>query len=183
MNDRSSDSLRLPTLAGLYSLFDQRPPRARPVDARSVPLPYRDLLAHRNHMTVTVEAFHGVPVSLEVLAVSHREPRYARKILLRRSDDDSVVQFGIMQFDLRQVGEEVRREIVARETPLGRILLEHQLLTRVAPPQLLEIDPDDELRAHFRLAASARRKLYGRLAVIECNGGPAVDLLEVVRPE
>ena len=50
-----------PDLAALLALF---PPahylrHAEPVPADKVPEPYRQLLVHEHHMTVTVEAHHG----------------------------------------------------------------------------------------------------------------------------
>ncbi len=39
----------------------------RHVPAALLPEPYRRLLAHDQHMTVTMEAYHGSPVRVEVL--------------------------------------------------------------------------------------------------------------------
>ena len=41
----------------------------------SVPEPYRTLLAHHDHMTVSVEAYHGSSVAVEVLAAKRSGER------------------------------------------------------------------------------------------------------------
>jgi chorismate-pyruvate lyase len=148
-----------------------------------MPEPYRRLLAHHSHMTVTLEAFHRTRVTLEVLAERRRGSRYARKILLRHGETSDVVQFGIMQFDLDHATAQLRDDILAREKPLGRALAEHGVLTRVGTHGLLAIEPNAELRRCFRLPDDWSGHLYGRLATIFCDDRPVVDLLEVVRPE
>lgn len=171
------------TASDLYGLFGEQPPRLRAIDPGGVPAPFVHLLAHENHMTVTVERHHGGPVDLVVLEESHREPLYARKILLLDSRTRRPVQFGIMQFDFRHCEPEVREAILSRSTPLGRILIENGVLRRISTHQLLEIEPDAEIRRHFGLSAAWPGVVYGRLATIFCNDEPAVNLLEVVAPE
>jgi hypothetical protein len=183
MSTKPTPAAHLPlTATDLYSLFGQEPPRLRTIDPGGVPAPYVHLLAHENHMTVTVERHHGGPVHLVVLDQLHREPLYARKILLLDSSTRRPVQFGIMQFDFRHCSPEVREEILGRAKPLGRILIESGVLRRVSTHQLLEIEPDDEIRRHFGLSAAWPGVVYGRLATIFCNDEPAVNLLEVVAP-
>src|SRR3954470_1625610 len=78
--------------------------------AESVPEPYRGLLAHHDHMTVSVERHHGCPVDVEVLSSKRSGDYYARKIILRRQSDRRVVLFGVPRLNLRLVGEAVQRE-------------------------------------------------------------------------
>jgi chorismate-pyruvate lyase len=64
------------------------------------------------------------------------------------------------------------------DTPLGRVLIEHNVLRRIELSSLLRIAPCPRLHAWF----STDRPCYGRLAIIHCDEAPAVELLEVVAP-
>ncbi len=132
-------------------------------------------------MTVTVEAHHGGLVDVRVLEQRRTADQYGRKILLTLQRDGRVVQFGIMRIDLGCCGPEVRAEIVAGRTPLGRILIEHDVLRRIEPTAFLRVVPGKAMMGWFGLERP--RPTYGRLAIIHCNGRPAVELLEVVAPE
>src|SRR5205085_9934222 len=107
------------------------------VPAERVPPPYRQLLVHDQHMTVTVEAHHGGLVDVEVLAEHREDGSYARNILLVAQKDRQVVQYGIMRINLTLCAAEVRAAILARKTPLGRILIEHNVLRRIEPTAYL----------------------------------------------
>jgi chorismate-pyruvate lyase len=168
------------------TLFAQFPPADdlptyEIVPGGEVPPPYHGLLVHEHHMTVTVEAFHGAPVDVRILTRRHDGDSYSRKILLALQGTGRIVQFGIVRIDLRQVGPEVRDAIVAGQTPIGRILIQHDVLRRIEPTQFLRIAPGPRQMAWFGL--SEARPMYGRLALIHCNGRPALELLEVVAPE
>lgn len=150
------------------------------VAAGTLPSAYRELLAHNNHMTVTIERCHASPVDVRVLDKVLTPTHYARKILLARQSDGQVVQFGIMRVNLGLLPPEVRRQIRNEQTPLGRILIEHNVLTRVQLFSLYEIAMSDELRRLFGLGQPCIT--YGRTASIDCNGVPAVELVEIVAP-
>jgi hypothetical protein len=172
-----------PDLPTLYHLF--RPaddiPAYEVVPAGAVPPPYDRLLVHEHHMTVTVEAHHGDLVDVHILARRHEGDDYARKILLKLQRSGKVVQFGIMRVDLSFCSPEVRAEIVAGQTPFGRILINHDVLRRIEPTAFLKVTPGPSLMRWFGLPRP--RTTYGRLAIIHCDGLPAVHLLEVVAPE
>src|SRR5262249_6269391 len=106
---------------------------------------------------------------------------YARKILLALESNKRVVQFGIMKIDLGVCGQAVRDKIVAGQTPLGRILIDHDVLRRIEPTAYLRGIPGSAMMQWFGLERP--RPSYGRLALIHCNGKPAVELLEIVAPE
>ncbi|MCU0705342.1 MAG: hypothetical protein MUF18_15325, partial [Fimbriiglobus sp.] len=91
-----------PTAETLYALFPGSAdrPDCTPVSADEVPEPYRSLLVHTHHMTVTVEQYYGGPVNVRVLEATHNGDEYARKILLELRDSGRVVQFGIVRIDL-----------------------------------------------------------------------------------
>ena len=150
-----------------------------PVD--EVPEPYRSLLVHHGHMTITVEAHYGEPVNVAILERRHDGDAYARKILLKLQGSGTVVQFGIMRTQLRYCNEAVRGEILAGKIPLGRILINHNVLRRIEPTAFLRVIPGPAMMKWFGL--SRPKPTYGRLAYIHCDGQPAVELLEIVAPE
>lgn len=167
----------LTRLDEMYGLFGEKPPPFQACEPNQVPEPQRTLLHHERHMTVTLERFHDVEVRLSVLQEVRRGDFYARKILLSRPDD-TVVQFGLMRIDLRRVHHTAREAILGGQRPLGRILIEEEILRRISMHGLLQLEPDPALRRLVRPDADA--PLFGRLATILCNESPAVDLLEVV---
>jgi chorismate-pyruvate lyase len=179
----SEDRTLTPDLETLVRLFYARHEllgRFDEIDAHDLARDYRMLLAHDNHMTVTVERFHNGPVDVRVLQTKTTGTHYARKILLTRASDGGVVQFGIMRLDFARVSPEVRREVESQRTPLGRILIAHNVFTKIHLTRLYEVTPGEDLRKLFGLAPGV--VTYGRTAVIHCDGEPAVELLEIVAP-
>src|SRR5262245_51422109 len=148
--------------------------------AETVPEPYRRLLAHHDHMTVSVEQHHGCKVDVEVLSAKRSGDYYSRKIILHRQSDGRVVLFGIPRLNLRLVDDDVRREIISETKPLGRVLIEHNVLREVQLASLYRITPGPELSRLFGLAQPLAT--YGRTAFIYCDGYVAVELLEIVAP-
>jgi chorismate-pyruvate lyase len=142
---------------------------------------YREMLAHQAHMTVTVERRHGCEVDVEVLESRSTDTHYLRKILLRRKSDRRVVQFGIVRLSLAALQPQVRDEIMAQQIPLGRVLINHNVMRHVQLNALWEISCGTELSQLFGVEDG--HITYGRTALIYCDGEPAVALLEVVAPE
>src|SRR5205085_8432790 len=129
------------TFDHLYRLFPDSPdvPRAEPVAAEDVPEPYRQLLVHTHHMTVTVERFYGEPVDVKVLACRRDGDEYARKILLSLHATHAIVQFGLVRINLGVCPPAVKAEIVEGKTPLGRVLIRHDMLRRIEPVGYLKV--------------------------------------------
>ena len=153
------------------------------VDADDVPEPYASLLVHEHHMTVTLEEYHGSPVHLEVLAVRHEGDDYARKLVLHSAGPDGpVVMAGAMRFLLGNVEERLRSEIVAAQTPLGRLLIEHGVLRRIETRAFLKVSLLGSVGKFFADSVDSEIT-YGRIAVIFCNEEPVVELLELVSPK
>jgi chorismate-pyruvate lyase len=148
--------------------------------AEAVPEPYRKLLAHHEHMTVAVEQHHGCKVDVEVLRAQTDGDYYSRKILLHRQSDRGVVLFGIPRINLRLLADDVRREIVGQTTPLGRVLIEHNIMREVQLASLYRVEPGPDLQRLMGLPANATT--YGRTAFIYLDGYIAIELLEIVSP-
>jgi chorismate-pyruvate lyase len=160
----------------------------RPLRPDDLPEPYRDLLDHRSHMTVAMERMCGGPVSLEVVATRIEPPaasgkrgRYMREILLA-SASGAVVQQGIVRIDLDAIDGKTAAAILAAKIPLGRILIEANLLRDVHDVALLEVAPGPHLRRLFGPAAANAHRMFGRVAEISLGGRPAVELLEIAAP-
>lgn len=145
------------------------------VPADAVPEPFRALLDHRGHMTVTMERHHGGAVQVRVLAERAAAPAdYAREIVLT-GPDGRVVQFGIVRIDLSCVDAATAARIRAGAEPLGRVLIEAGVLCTVGDVALVRIIPGQHL-----LPLTGPHETFGRVAGISVDGRRAVDLLEIV---
>lgn len=154
------------------------------VAARDVPPPYDGLLVHDAHMTVTLESYHGGPVHLRVHGVHRGADTYARKITLHAGGDAGgtppqgpPVLLGIMRFDFRYCTRATRDEILAGRTPLGRILIEHDILRALRAGPYYRVSAGEGILG-VRVALPA--DCHARAAQIECNGGQAVQVLEII---
>lgn len=170
-----SDELR-----SLTDLFPGTQPlieRAEHIPQAIVPEPYKTMLVHNHHMTVEMEKYHQSTVDVKVLDRKLNGDEYGRQILLLKHGTSNVVQFGIVRFHLQYVTKQVRDEIIAEHTPLGRILINHNVLRHVDLGAILEIVAGPGLASALQMPVGATT--YGRLATIFCDRKPAVDLLEV----
>jgi chorismate-pyruvate lyase len=162
---------------------DSEVPQAVALDADALPALPRALLAHNGHMTEVLTRHHGAALTVRPYRIHREGDLYGRRLDLfagdPTSDNPRPVMTGIMIFNLALVAPQVRDEIVGAQSPLGEILIRHRILRRVAADAFLRFDADDPLAQRFGVAD---QPAYGRLATIDCDQRPAVDLLEIVRP-
>ncbi len=170
----------LEALIDLFPREDALIADAEHVPSSQTPEPYKQMLAHDHHMTVTMESYHQSSVDVRVLDQRLDGETYVRKILLLKSGTDEVVQFGIVRFNFQYVTDDVRREILAGETPLGRVLINHNVLRHIDLGAILRITAGPGLASLLQMPEGG--VTYGRLATIFCNNKPAVDLLEISAP-
>ena len=173
----------LTELNALTARFPDDPPlidKAEHVPAALVPQPYREMLVHDSHMTVTMERYHHSAVDVRVNFRELDGDLYDREILLLKTGTEEVVQFGIVRFDFQYVTPAVKEEILAGEIPLGRVLINHNVLRHIDLGALLRITCGPRLAGYFNVDVGT--VTYGRLATIFCNQQPAVDLLEISAP-
>lgn len=149
--------------------------------ADQCPLIYQELLAHNAHMTVTVERRHGELVDVQVLQDRVLGNEYQREILLHRKSDSGVVQHGIVRLKLHLIADAVRDEILSRKIPLGRVLIEHNVMRQVQLSALWKVDCGSVLAHAFEVPEGSIT--YGRTALIFLDDEPAIELLEIVAPE
>ncbi len=147
----------------------------------SAPSPFSELLDHHNHMTVTVEAFHGQTVDVAVHRTTYQNQWYAREITLVTTQSRETVQYGIVLLNTLALDETVWKEIESEQTPLGRVLIEHNVLREVQLCGLWRVCVGESLAKLLNVQIG--EVLFGRTALIYCDGEPAIELLEIVTPE
>jgi chorismate-pyruvate lyase len=168
----------------LIGLFPAPQPLVRNawhVPHAETPEPYRRMLVHDHHMTVTMEQYHGCKVDVHVLnrkLVS--EDYYLREIVLTKEGTDIPVQFGVVRFHFEYVSREVRTQIIEEQIPLGRVLITHNVLRHIDLKSIIAVEAGPGLAGILKMPEGATT--FGRLATIYCNHQPAVDLLEIASP-
>jgi hypothetical protein len=174
----------LDELSRLTSLFPGEKPliaTAEHVPGSLVPEPYKSMLVHDRHMTVTMEKYHECSVDVHVLdRTTDEQGIYGRKIILTRQGTDVPVQFGIVRFDFQYVTDAVRQEILSERIPLGRVLINHNVLRHIDLGAIVKVTAGPGLAQYLQMETG--QTTYGRLATIFCNKRPAVDLLEISTP-
>lgn len=183
--DASPDELRasvsLPSLVAVYYSDPVELGTFQRVTQDETPRVYRELLSHTSHMTVTVEQFHKDSVDVTVLRSNASQSEYCREILLKTHTAQRVVQYGIVRLHLPYVPEAPRAEILEEAKPLGRVLIEHNVLREIELADLFKVTCGPALARFFHSQVGAIT--YGRTALLHCNNEPAIELLEIVAPE
>lgn len=147
--------------------------------ADAVPAPANSLLVHQNHMTVELQRHYGKPVEVRVSEEVLDGEIYTRKICLALAGTSRLVESGIARVNFRHLSAAVREQILAKQTPLGAILIQHQVHRRIKPRYFMRFP------AHSRVmqlldCADNLTPVCGRLGTIYCNEEPAIELLEIV---
>lgn len=148
--------------------------------ADSVPTPYDRLLVHEHHMTVTVESFYDSVVDLEVLNYKSIGDNYLREIVLKSQSDGRTVQYGIVELHANKLPDDARTKIESRSTPLGRVLIEKDVMRKVELVALWRIEPSPYLSELFDLEPATNT--FGRSATIHVHDDAVISLLEIVAP-
>ena len=144
------------------------------------PAPYDALLDHNKHMTVTVESFHDESVTVDVHRTDRQANWYAREITLATEQSKRIVQYGIVRLNVDALNPDVWKRIESQEIPLGRVLIQHNVLREVELCELWEVRAGESLSNLLRIKNGDT--VFGRTALIYCDGEPAIELLEIVAP-
>ena len=209
MNNPSEISPR-EKLASLLALFPDGPFREDDfelIEPQDMPAVYRNLLEHHHHMTVTLETRHGGALLLHVLESRQRDDEYSRLLRLSVGASEAnvandanltsavasgrdpeararrIVLAGIMNIRLRHCGDSVRSHITRGDRPLGRILIENEVLRWIETEAYLRVSLRSAALRDLFGASESQPVTFGRIATIHCNNEPAVELLEIVAPE
>jgi chorismate-pyruvate lyase len=176
-----ADSVDLSTLLQLfYANQPQELATFESVAGSVLPPAYRQLLDHDSHMTIAVEAFHQSPVDVRVQRTLRNQGRYSREIVLVARNSGKVVQYGIVRLRPDQFQRDVWEQIQEGETPLGQVLIQHNVFRQVELIALWKVTAGPALSKMLEVAAGTQT--YGRTARIFCDGEPAIELLEIVAP-
>jgi chorismate-pyruvate lyase len=116
-------------------------------------------------------------VELSVLDHHLEGKVYTRKVSLAPAGG-AVIEWGIVRLDLRFMSDAVRDEILARHTPLGEILIKHDVHRRIKPRWFLRFPGRGPLLTFF--GDPTAKPMYGRIGTIYCDDEPAIELLEIV---
>jgi hypothetical protein len=153
-------------------------PQCVVVQPNEIPHPTDALLVHHEHMTEVLQRRYGRPVDVRVHDQHQDGHFYTRKVSLTTVGGGPVVEWGIVRIDFRYMSDAVRDAIVARQTPLGAILIKHDVHRRIKPRWFMRFPAHGPMLSFFGDASDA--PLYGRIGTIYCNEEPAIDLLEIV---
>ncbi len=178
MNPFESAKIELDSLISIFFEEGAALGLFQEISGEDLPEPQKSLLDHESHMTVTVEKYHSASVDVQVLRKSCEELTYAREILLTRQTDQQVVQYGIVRLNLECLSDQVRQEIEGEQIPLGRVLIEHDVMRQVKLLSLYELQPGPALVETLGIESGTR--CFGRTAMIFCDDQPAIELLEIV---
>lgn len=135
------------------------------------------MLVHEHHMTVTMESYHDSAMEVQVVDSKFVDNLYCRKILLNKDNTKQNVQFGIVRFNFDYVTDTVRELIESESIPLGRVLIQHNVLRHIDLGAIVKFHAGPGLGRYLEMEEG--QETYGRMATIFCNGSPAVDLLEI----
>lgn len=166
--------------SSLFALFPNTPPPLLEcVESGALPQPYHDLLVHTLHMTVTVERFYSDAVDVRVLEESRQAESYARQIVLALRGSGRIVQYGLVHIHLEALSAIVRERILAGQTPLGRVLVEHDVLRHIEPAGYFRIGLNPTFQTWLQTTETIT---YGRMGVIHTDHRPAITVLEILTP-
>jgi hypothetical protein len=153
-------------------------PQCVVVQPNEIPHPTDALLVHHEHMTEVLQRRYGRPVDVRVHDEHLDGNFYTRKVSLTPVGGGPIVEWGIVRIDFRFISDAVRDEILAQETPLGAILIKHDVHRRIKPRWFMRFPAHGPMLSFF--GDSSEEPLYGRIGTIYCNEEPAIDLLEIV---
>ena len=125
-------------------------------------------------------AWHRSNTAAIVIDQRFENELYLRRSLLRTGGTGKIVQLGYVRFNFEYVTECVRKEILAGIIPLGRVLIQHNVLRHVDLGAILRFTAGPGLAK--RLQMKEGQVTDGRMATIFCYGSPAIDLLEISAP-
>jgi hypothetical protein len=167
----------------LEALCDSLPkpvpvPSYRYVAPDEVPEPFQQLLVHDRHMTMAMETYHHCNITVKVLQRKRNENWYSRQILLLPFGTDKVVQGGLVRIHLPMLDPAVQTAILREDTPLGHVLIDHDVLRHIDIKHYLKFEPGPALKTWPGFTAD--QSAYGRLGILYCDLQPAIELFEIV---
>jgi hypothetical protein len=171
-----------PTLESLYSALPE--PLSLPVyhhiAPEQVPEPFHHLLVHSQHMTIAMEAHYRCKIAVHVLQRRRFDGWYARRIVLHPKGTEQIVQGGLVRIHLSMLDADVQQAILREDTPLGYVLISHDIMRQIEVTNYLRFEPGPAMEAWPGF--DPNKPSFGRLGILHCDGQPAIELLEIVPP-
>ena len=99
-------------------------------------------------------------------------------MILLAKQTGEIVQFGIMRIRLDLCTNPVREAIMSEQVPLGRILIENDVMRSIEPTAFFRVDLSPPMSDWFGQTGTT----YGRLGIINLEGQPTVELCEILAP-
>ena len=155
-------------------------PETKIVAPYEIPLPYRAMLVHEDDMTITLERHYGDRVILRALSTFTSGAWYYRRVLLVHEYSGRPVEMGAIRMKLDAFGARVKKQILANEIPLGRILRDAGFKYVSHAMAFLAIRPNPEMMGVFWMREP--KTLYGRRTEIIRDGVKIGDIVEVLPP-
>jgi chorismate-pyruvate lyase len=176
-----SSSEALHPLNDFYARAGLEVPGFELVAAQEVPEPFRSLLVHDADMTPTLESFHRARIRIEVLSRHQRGDLYFREVVLALEGSGRPVEFGAIKIDLALFAPGARRDILAAQLPLGRILVEHRIAHTSRPRAVLRVKSDALINR--ALGLNRATVLYGRRnTLLDTTQRPLAEIVEILPP-
>ncbi|MCB1680027.1 MAG: hypothetical protein KDI16_15205 [Halioglobus sp.] len=146
----------------------------------SLPSPDDVLLDHHGHMTSAMETHYREPVDVEVHRTRRNDDWYSREITLHTRHTGKAVLYAITLLQIDALEPAVWDAIASEQIPLGRVLMNHDIVRDVRRCELWRLRAGPNLATLLPVSVGAT--LSGRTALIRCNGRPAIGLLEILAP-
>jgi len=181
----SAEATPAPPWLALLEPFYRRlglalPPMTR-LDPHELCPPYRQLLAHSDDMTPTLERFYGGRLHLRVLSREGSAEAYRREVALELNHGRRPVEYGAICIHLQHLPEEARRIVLDERHPFGRILQTEAIAHLSWPQAFFSVHSD----THMSQLLGARNPavLYGRRnVVVDGHRRLLADVVEILAP-
>ena len=156
-------------------------PPLQQVDGETLPQPYKQLLAHHDDMTPTLENFHGCEIHLRLLGRRRKRDQYFREVVLLLDGSDEPVEFGAIKIYLNLFTPEARQQILEERRPLGHIMQECGVGHSSRPKAFLRLASDKFINQALQL--SGAHVLYGRRnTLFDPQERPLAEIVEILPP-
>jgi chorismate-pyruvate lyase len=151
------------------------------LEAPQLPPPYRQLLAHNDDMTPTLEGFYHESLSLQVCSRECWMDAYLREVVLALVHRGTPVEYGAIHIHLNHFPERVREQFLAEKHPFGRIL-QTEAIAHLGWPQAFFCIASDGRMGRL-LDFDKPQLLYGRRNVLlDGQRRLLAEVIEILAP-
>ncbi|MCX8155043.1 MAG: hypothetical protein N3J91_01105 [Verrucomicrobiae bacterium] len=156
-------------------------PRPQAVPPAALPAPYRQLLAHGQDMTSTLERFYQTRLALRPLRRERHGPFYVREVLLLTAAGVPV-EYGVICVRLNAFPPAVQEEILSERLPLGRLLQDHEQPCVCRPQEFYRLAPHPYLEAQLGIRPAPEAYHGRRNLLLNSEHRLLADVLEILSP-